>query len=197
MKSIHQSFIRPGTIWWLPVSFILDFPPVFLHYDEKKKELYTYDKNDQWCDFEDLSYSAELKEYKLVHRAKIRPFLVIQRQEMIKLLREYAIPDWYQKAVVGFPVSGVDNIEDINRDFPRKYLGRQRVEIDRLINKNDYEFIHYLPKSKYTKLEKDSYAVLAAMTALNIEYFTDNRFALEDEDYNSVKHKIKNYFSLG
>lgn len=197
LKKVIHTFIRPGTIWQLPVSYLLSFPPSFLIYDEARKEFYTDENNDHWFDRENLRFIKELGVQKLVSEAEIRPFLVIQGQEIIKLLSSYAIPSWYQNAIIGFPISGINNIESINDDFQKKHTKLKLVDIDRLVNKNDYEFIYYLSKKKYPQLDKDSYIVLAAISTVSIEYFIDKHFEISEEDYKLLKLKVNKYFSFG
>lgn len=190
-KSALQHSIRPGTIWWLPVTYILDYPPDFLRYDEKNKEHYIDQQNEYWCNEEDLSYKTGLGSTKVVSIAEIRPFLVIQKPDMLQTMKELVVPVWYRNAVTGFPISSVSNLQE-----NLVGSGRVKIDIDRLKDRNDYEFIHYLPNDNITDLKKESYIVLAAIATLNIEYFTDKRGSITDSDYKKIKAKINKYFDF-
>ncbi len=191
LKSVFQSFIRPGTIWWLPVSYIVDYPPKIMFHDERNKEHYIQEDITYWRNESDLSYKSDLGPTQVAIDVEIRPFLVIQKPDSLKLMKDLGVPNWYRNAVAGFPISSLNNLlenKDANRNF--------HVDLDRLKNRNDYEFLHYLPADAKTQLNRESYVALAAIATLNIEYFTDKRGVIEDKDYSVITGKIRGYFAL-
>jgi len=177
--------LQTGCIWYLPLNYVMESPPLFL-FEVQDDCFIEYDES-IWMDTNTGRYEYGSKEQNVVLKAKVRPFLVFQQPELLRTLESLQVPKWYGDSVTGFPISGVENLEDETK---------AKINLRRLKDENNYDFIHYIPTTGKNGLLKDSCAILCAPINVNIFFFTTHIGQIEQRDTNSIKRKVRRIFDL-
>jgi hypothetical protein len=172
-------FIRTGCIWYLPVNYSMQFPLVSLY--EDNDGLYKQSDDKLWRNPKTGKYEPGWPEEEIVLTAKVRPFLVFQKPALLKTLSDLHVPTWYREAVVGFPITSLENLEQ---------NPTTRVDLVRLKATNDYEFIHYISETGTSGLQKESCVILCTPININVHFFTTYIGHLGENDLSQIKEKI-------
>jgi len=189
LKRIHQTLVKPSTIWWLPVSYSLSYLPQTIWLDSNEELCREVDQNTlhkYWHSGDGLNYNSVNSE--AITIVEVRPFLVISDFDFIVKTNNLGLPKWYSNAVAGFPITKIENLRS------RKDI---KFNVDKFINgKEDIDFLQYIPKTKQNGLQVDSYIALTTPTFSDIEFFSQKLGSLEDVSFNSLKDKLAKIFVL-
>jgi mRNA-degrading endonuclease toxin of MazEF toxin-antitoxin module len=177
-------FLRAGSIWYLPINYVMDFPPVLLC--EDGEGFYKHEE-DTWINSKNGKYEYGIDEQEVVIKAKPRPFLVFQNPDLLESIQELRLPKHYGNVVAGFPITGLENLEQNTSS---------QVDVSRLTSKNDYEFIHYIPNLEQGDFSKGSCVLLNTPRTLMLNFFTTHIGCLNEDDMLHVKQKIARIFEL-
>ena len=176
LKSIHQILVRPGTIWWLPVSYGLDYLPEVL--TRVSDTECTLSRDPRLWHTNNLKYKSDLVA-DVVVKTKVRPFLVIGDFDVLRTMKKFCLPKWYANAVAGFPITSIENLKN------RRDIG---INVDRI---SDHNFLHFLPKSQDNGLFVDSYIAISVLISIDLEFFTQKIGTLEETNFIAIKEKIR------
>jgi hypothetical protein len=185
LRKYHQTLIKPGTIWRLPVHYSLNYLPETVWFEDEEICRET-DKNilhSYWHD-KNLSYKSVYSE--IVGMVEVRPFLVISDFADIKKAGDLFLPTWYSNAVIGFPITKTENLRKI-KDL--------KFDLETAITSNDSKYLHFLTASNENGLFTNSYVAMSAITFLDKEFFTEKIGDL-DREYNLIIEKFKALYSL-
>jgi len=186
LRSFHQVLIKPGTIWWSPVGYSLNYLPETIWSTNNQEILREadQDKLSGYWHNPDFTYKSVSSE--AITFVEVRPFLVISDYADIVKVEELRLPIWYSNAVVGFPITKTENLrkrEDLN------------FNLEKSIINNDLKHLHFLQKTDKNGLLTDSYVSLSAITFLDKKFFSQKIGSL-DEEFATIMKKFKSFFKF-
>lgn len=172
----------PGSIWLLPVSFFLEFPPNLVFPVENSDKFIVSSDNNIWC--KNNKYYPSKIDRRVAIKAKVRPFLIIQQPNVLREMRNLGAFSWHKDSIAGLPISSYANV-----------VKHESTKIDPVrLKKNGYSLYHYLAADNQTKLSKDSYVAMTTITRIHLKYFTHLVGYLGKNDYKEISEKISKIF---